>query len=336
MSKRLFFPTASRLALAAAFGAALLFPSLAQAADKLTVQTDWSPFGAHAGLFLAAQKGWFKDAGLDVTLLDGKGSATTIQQVGAGQLDVGFAQLATMATAIDKGMKVISIACYVRAGDNGVMMPVNGNIKTAKDLIGKRIVYASGSASASLLDAFFEKAGLKRSQMTLIGVDSSALPGTYIAGRADAAITTFAYFGPVIASKRPSNSISYSAVGIRVPSYGLVVRKDELTAKADILRRFVPVTIHAWNYIFAGHVDEAIAAIVAQRPNDRLDTKVMTGQLKNYMTLFNTPATKGKPIGWQSASDWKEAIADLKAADLIHNKTLKPADFYTNQFIPQN
>lgn len=321
------------VSLAALIGGALLLPITSpRAAEKLIVETDWAPYGAHAALFLAAQKGWFKDAGLDVAILDGKGSATTIQQVGAGQIDIAFAQLATMAAAIDHGMAVESVACFVRAGDNGVMVPSNGNMKTAKDLVGKRVVFATGSASASLMSAFFTKAGLRQDQMTLIGVNSSALPGAYISGKADAAITTFAYFGPIISTKRPSRAIPYSALGIRVPSFGLVIRKADETAKADALARFVPVTVQAWQYIFDGHVDEAVDAIIAQRPNDRLDRGVMVEQLKAYMQLFDTPSTKGKGIGWQSADDWKEAIVDLRTAGLV-TKDLRPADLYTNRFL---
>ncbi len=98
-----------------------IFFSQAQAAEKLAVQTG-SLDGVHAALFLALQKAWFREAGFDVSIMDGKGSATAIQQVSAGQGDVAYSQLATMAAAIDHGMDLISIACFVRAGDNGVMV----------------------------------------------------------------------------------------------------------------------------------------------------------------------------------------------------------------------
>src|SRR3954466_10022348 len=91
--------------------------------NKLKVMVDWSPHGMHAGLHLAKQKGWFQEAGLDVDVLDGKGSTATIQQAGAGQIDVGFAQLAAMAVARSNGVPLTSVACFVRAGDNGVMVP---------------------------------------------------------------------------------------------------------------------------------------------------------------------------------------------------------------------
>jgi NitT/TauT family transport system substrate-binding protein len=214
------------------------------------------------------------------------------------------------------------------------MVPSDSTVKTAKDLAGKRVVFATGSASASLMDAFFHKSGLTRDQMTLIGVDSSALPAAYISGKADAAITTFAYFGPIISTKRPSRAISYSSAGIRVPSFGLVISEDEEKTKSDALARFVPVTVRAMQYIIAGHVDEAIDAIIAQRPNDRLDRNVMTEQLKEYLLLVDTPNTKNQVIGWQSSADWKAALGDLKTAGLVQ-KDLDPNDLYTNRFLPK-
>lgn len=93
--------------------------SPAQAQNSLTIATDWAPYGVHGPLFLAAQNGWFKDAGLDVTILDGKGSSSSLQLLGAEKVDIAFVQLSTMAAAVDKGFSVISVAGFVRSGDNG-------------------------------------------------------------------------------------------------------------------------------------------------------------------------------------------------------------------------
>ena len=304
----------------------------ARAQDKVSLMTDWSPYGVHGPLFLAQQKGWFKEAGLDVDIKDGKGSVTTIQLVGSGGIDVGFVQLASMAAAIDKGMEVTSVVCWVRAGDNGVIVPEDSPIKAPQDLLGKRIVYPLGGASASLMEAFYNVAKLPKSELKLVGVDSSALASTYIAGNVDAAIATIAYLTPMIQDKRPSRTIPYSVVGLRVPSFGLTVRKADITGRAAMLGKLVTVLNRAWDYTANGHVPEAIDAIVAGRPNEKLDRTVMTNQLVGYLKLLDTPATQGKPTGWQAASDWDEAAASLKAAGLI--KTALPAaDYFTNQFI---
>jgi NitT/TauT family transport system substrate-binding protein len=304
----------------------------AQAQNSLTIATDWAPYGVHGPLFLAAQKGWFKDAGLDVTILDGKGSSSSLQLLGAEKVDIAFVQLSTMAAAVDKGLPVISIAGFVRSGDNGIMVPQDSPIKSAKDFAGKRIVYPSGSSSASLMEAFFRVAGVARDSVNLIGVDPSALASTYVSGGVDGAVTTVAYLEPMISDKRPSRGVFFADEGLAVPSFGLVIRKTDENAKADALAKFVAANVRAWKYVADGHVDEAIDAIVAQRPMERLDRGVITSQLKLYLKLVDTPATKGTAPGWQDDGDWTKAIAALENAGIVKPGSV-PKTYYTNRFV---
>jgi len=328
-------PSATSLARAAGTAlAACLIAGVAHAQQKLTVQTDWSPHGMHAGLLLAVEKGWFKEAGLDVTVLDGRGSNATIQQVAAGQIDVGFAQLSSMAAAVSNGMPVTAIMGFVRAGDNGLMIPRDSGWKTLQDLKGKRIAVPAGGATAAFTDAFLKAGGMSRSDFQVVNVDSSAMVSTYTSGGADAALSTVAFFKPIVESVRPSEGILFSDVGLHVPGYGLLVRKDTLANKAEALGKLVQVQIKTWEYIFAGHEQEAVDAMLKQREGMRLDGAVMLGQLKAYMPLFDTPNTKGKPIGWQSEKDWVSALEAMEAAGLV-KAGWKTPDFYTNQFVPE-
>ena len=117
----------------------------AQDTPSLTVRTDWLPWGMHAGLHLAVEKGWFKEAGLDVEVSDGKGSSLTMQQVAAGDIDVGWVQLGAMASARGQGMPIISIAGLARKGDLGALVPKDANIRTVKDLEGKKVAYTAAT-----------------------------------------------------------------------------------------------------------------------------------------------------------------------------------------------
>lgn len=306
----------------------------AQTGDKLLVRVDWAPHGMHAGLHLAQQKGWFKEAGLDADISDGKGSTATIQQVAAGQIDVGFAQLSAMAVARANGLPLIAIAGFVRSGDNGVMVPKGSGWKTLKDLEGRKVAYAASSTQGPFLDAFLKAGGVSKDKMTLINVDAASLVSTYTSGAADAVMSTVAFFMPIVENVRPSEGILWADVGLRVPGYGFVTTPKVIAEKEKALQRFVPITVRAWEYIFDGHEDEAVEAIVKQRPNDKLDRKVLKGQLLAYMPLFFTPATKGKKIGWQAEADWTDAVRVMEQAGVLKPGT-KPSDYYTNRFIPE-
>ena len=68
-------------------------PARAQSLPKLVVRVDFSPWGMHAGLHLGVEKGWFKEAGLEVEVSDGKGTGIVLPQVASGDVDVGWVQL---------------------------------------------------------------------------------------------------------------------------------------------------------------------------------------------------------------------------------------------------
>jgi NitT/TauT family transport system substrate-binding protein len=313
--------------------ALFLILGLAHAQERTVIMVDWSPHGMHSGLHLAAQKGWFREAGLNVEVQDGRGSGSTIQQVAANKLDVGFAQLGAMAPAVANGLPVTSIMGFIRAGDNGLLVPASANFKTLKDLKGKKIAVPAGSATAAFLDAFLKAGGMSRGDLTVISVDSQAMVSTYTSGQVDGALSTVAFFAPIVAEVRPSSGILFSDVGLRVPGYGLVVHKDALEKRADYFAKIVAVNKRAWDYIFQGHEEEAVDAMLAQRAGLRLDRKVMLGQLKAYMPLFDTPATKGKPIGWQADEDWRAALKTMEEVGIV-KPGWQASTFYTNKFIP--
>src|SRR5436309_2706695 len=150
---------------------------------------------------------------------------------------------------------------------------------------------AAGAASTTFFDAFLKAGGTSRSDFNIINVDTTALTSTYVTRAADAVLTTVAWSKPQVDVARPSRPIFFSDVGLLIPGYGLIVRKDTIDAKSDILKRFVEVQQKTWVYIFAGHEQEAIDAILAQRPGLRLDGAIMLAQLNDFMPLFETPAT---------------------------------------------
>src|SRR3954451_3931714 len=138
-----------------------LFAGMASAQDKLSVRLDWTPWAIHAPIHLAAEKGWFKQNGIDATVEDGNGSVTTVQLVGRGRFDIGNASLAPMMIARDKGLSVRAIANFLRKNDIGLLVPRGSTMKTPKDLVGKNIIFTAGSFEAPFLDSSLAGGNLK-------------------------------------------------------------------------------------------------------------------------------------------------------------------------------
>jgi len=331
ITRRSFWKGAAAAGLMAANGQAIAqqLPKL----PKLTARVDFLPWGMHAGLHLGVMKGWFKEAGLDVEVSDGRGSGVTMQQVATGDVDIGWVQLGAMAVARGKGMPIISIAGLARRGDLGALVPKDSGMKKVKDLEGKRVAYTAGTSWGSLVDPFFAAGGASRDKVNLVSVDQTALLSIYMSGGVDATLTTFPFAKTTVDRQRPSEGILLADVGINIPSYGLIVTRRTLDTKEDALRRFVPVVVRAWEYIYNDHIDEGVDAIVKQRPNERLDLGILRGQIVEYWPFFFTDATKGKRFGWQSDADWKGTIDILEKTKAIPTGSA-PSDYYTNKLVP--
>jgi NitT/TauT family transport system substrate-binding protein len=303
----------------------------ADQAHTISVRLEWLPTGYHAPFWLALEKGWFKQAGLDVSLSDGTGSVTTVQLVGNGQYDIGHASLAIMAIGRSKGMKLISVADFFRTGDTGLMVPKDSPIKGPQDLKGKKIIYTAGSLEAPFIPAFLAAGGLKEADLDLVNIDANAKVGQYLAGAADGLISA----GPTVAlleKKRPSKLILFADSGLNLPSMGLVASEDALAKKGPAIREFASIVSGAWTYILKGHQDEGIAAVLKNHESARLDPELMKANLEVSLRFLYTPATEHDPIGIQAASDWTEAIRVMEKAKVIEQGT-KPADYFTNDYL---
>ncbi len=305
---------------------------LAQALEPFAVRLDWVPNGYHGAFHLANEKGWYKEAGLDVSFEDGNGSATTVQIVGSSdRFDAGHASLPAMMIARDKGLPVKAVAVFVRKNDFGLLVPADSGIRGPADLKGKKVVYTAGSVEAPFIDDFLAAGDLKRSDVELLSVESASKVMTYAVGRADAVVSGIPFVIPLVADKRPSVGISFGDYGLNMPSFGIFTSEEKLKSKRDAISKFASVTARAWQYIYDGHQDEAVNAVIAQRPQARLDPKVLRGHIDALYEYFGEPG-KDERIGAPVPADWDEAVKTLTSVDLISDN-IPATDFYVTDMV---
>lgn len=305
--------------------------SPASAQDKLSVRLDFSPWGVQAAMHLAQNQGWFKQANLDVDIQDGRGSGNTIQLVNAGQADVGQVQVGLVGSARAKGATIRSIATFQRRTDLCILVDKDSAASRAADLRGKTIVVFAASPWAPFIDTYLKSGGLTRDDLKVDVVDPAALWGTYIAKRADGLMSTVGSALPIAEQPRPSKCLLASDGGIAFPSYGLVAREDTIASKGAALRRLIEVEQRAWQQLKKSPED-GVKAMLAERPDARLDPVVLLSQIKLTLDYFDTPASQGKPIGWQAQEDWEAALKSMQAAGVV-TAGWNAKDYYTNALV---
>lgn len=308
---------------------ALCTPAFAQ--DKLTVRLDFSPWGVQAAMHLAKNKGWFKEANLDIDVQDGRGSGNTIQLVNAGQVDVGQVQVGLVGSARAQGATIKSIATFQRKTDLCILVDRDAPVKSVADLKGKTVVVFAASPWAPFIDLYLKSGGMTRDTVKVDFVDPAALWGTYTAKRSDGLMSTVGSALPLAEGPRPSKCLLASDAGIAFPSYGLVAREDTIANKGAALKRLIQVQQKAWTHL-KSNPDDGIAAMIAERPDAKLNPDILRGQIKLTIEYFDTPASAGKAIGWQPKEDWEAALKSMEAAGVV-KPGWKAEDYYTNSLV---
>ena len=131
----------SRLFVGAAIasGLALAAGNTGAANTPITFQLNWVAGGANAGFAAAVAEGFYRDAGLDVTLVQGNGSGNTAQLVANGRSEIAYADAVAVSQLIAKGAPMKVLSTVYQSNPNEVSALKKTGIKSIKDLAGKKV-----------------------------------------------------------------------------------------------------------------------------------------------------------------------------------------------------
>lgn len=306
-------------------------PSFAQ--EKLSLRLDFLPYGSHAPFYLAKEKGWFKEQGVEPTIEDGTGTTTTVQLVGAGKYDLGYVGFVSAMVAREKGVPVKAIAGVLRKNDLGVVFDQKLPINKPKDLEGKKIYYSPSSVETLFIDSFFKVNGVDKSKVDLTSIDIAAKVSTYLSGGGDGMFVPVPIYLIRKNIPRLSRGLLFSDYGLPLPGFGLIASEDAIREKSKAITGFVAALQKAMAAIQDGSmIDDAVQALLKNRPQAKLDPEYIRQQLQAIIPYIDTPSTKGHPLFWQSPDDWKESIKFSEQSGVIKPGS-KPEDYFTNEFV---
>lgn len=187
----------ARLAAARLLAAVALLIALgaapARAAERLTVLLDWFVNPDHAPLYVALEKGYFREAGLEVELVPPADPADPPKLVAAGRADIGISYQPELHLQVEAGLPLARIGTLVATPLNTVIALRDGPIKSLADLKGKRIGYSVTGFEDAVLGAMLEHAGVRPSDVTKVNVNF-ALSAALLSGQVDAVIGGYRNF----------------------------------------------------------------------------------------------------------------------------------------------
>ena len=300
-----------RLLAAIAAIAALDVSARAQTLDKFQFRLNWTLYGEHAPFFVALDKGFYKEEGLEVEILEGSGSTTVAQLVSNMTNPVAYVDAATMMRGVGAGMPIKAVGVTLQQSPMAFIYRADAARPTKiEEIKGSRIAITAGDASLAIFTAFMGKLGMKLDDVNLITVaNPQSKEQAVLNKQADALLGYFMDQGPRMQLQtgvKMGWTRLYDMAGVSTLSSAIIANNDWLKDGKNQaqLRRFLRASQRGWQYAF-DHRDEAAEIFMKRAPAFNKEISLL--EINGTMTILHTEKTKGKPIGWSASEDWKES-----------------------------
>ncbi len=137
---------------------------------KLTLMLDWTPNTNHTGLFVAQDKGYFKDQGLEVSIVNPSSQGTLEQLVATGKVDFGISAQEQVTSARLSDLPLVSLATIIQHNTSGFVSLRSKNILTAKDFEGKTYGGWGLPSETAILTALMQKENADFSKINMVNI----------------------------------------------------------------------------------------------------------------------------------------------------------------------
>jgi NitT/TauT family transport system substrate-binding protein len=243
-----------------ALGAACLVASAAQAQDRdVKFVLDFISLGRHAPWYVALGKGFYKEEGLNVSILPSKGTADAIRSVATGTSEFGFIDIPSLVAAGSNASTVKIVAVnYQKAPYCIFSLDPGANIDSPKKLANLELGSSTASFVPKIWTAFMEMNGIDGKTMKVTNIDPAARVPMLAAGKVPA-IDTFIMSTPSIKRAIPGARpvcLFAGDFGLDIYANSIGVQEAFLKENPDLVKKFVRASLRGWQYTFQ-HPDEA-------------------------------------------------------------------------------
>ncbi|WP_168192724.1 ABC transporter substrate-binding protein [Undibacter mobilis] len=291
----------------------------AQAADNVSLRLHWLVNGSTVAFYLGLERGYFKDAGINLTINEGKGSMIAAQVVGSGSEQFGTADAVSIIQSEAKGMPIKAIMTIQDVGALGVLWSKTSDIKAMKDLKGKRMGVTAGDALTQQWPVVAESNGLTKDSVNLAYMDGAAKPVSLLNGQVDAILGACIDHVVLLESKGfPVQCQRFADYGVPTVGVSLLTNENLIKNNPDLVKRFVAASVKSYK-AFYEDPQAALDAAVRARPD--IDRKVVGGQAELIKAYYSAAAS-----GRIDRAKWQSTVEVMKKTGVLSSD--RPFDSY--------
>lgn len=322
--------------LAAAMGAACLISAtaIAQAQDVKFI-LDFISLGRHAPWYVALGKGYFKEEGLDVTILPSKGTADAIRSVATGTTEFGFIDIPSLVAAGSAGSAVKIVAANYQKPPYCIFsLNPGANIDSAKKLVNLELGSSSASFVPKIWAAIMEMNGVDSKTMKVVNIDGAArVP--MLASRKVPAIDQFIMGEPSIRRAVPDAKpvcLFAGDLGLEIYANSIGVNEDFLKKNPDAVRKFVRAALRGWKDTLANPQE---AAQIQVKYVKALDPQIIVEEIEILRRIAITPEVQKNGLGYVTMERMKNTVDFINKNIEVPNEKLTAEQIYVPGYLPE-
>lgn len=327
----------TKLALAGT-AATLAAPAIGQGKTKLKMILNWRYQGPQSWFFLAQDKGYFDQAGIEMVMDQGNGSGAAVGHVASGAYDIGFGDVNALIRLAGTKPDEAPLCVYQMYNKPPFTVAVlsKSDIMDAKDLEGRKLGGAANDGALKLFPAFSNVAGLDTSGIEILNFKSNLREQMLKSEQVEG---VFGYVNTIRFSAKLSGMdpdkeirfISYGDYGMDLYSNGMIVPKA--MAEND------PELIKGMNWAINQGVkdtltdlDAAVDSVSAREPliNKEIEKERLIATLQDEM---NHPELAKTGLGNVDPERFKKSIEIVVQANGLP-RTPAPEEIFTDAFLP--
>ena len=328
----------TRLLSSAVITLAFGMTALAQAEDEVRLRLNWMYYGSHAGFALGKDKGYFKDAGINLDIRSGNGSGSAHRLVANGDSTFSYGSCGSMTKLASEGAPLISVGVIDAMGTEAILVRPDAGIKDIKELKGKTLLTTANAGVNTFFPIVLANAGLTEADVSITNVPDGALVSSYLQKAGDA-VGMLGGLDDKPAEIRANGgeqpvAFPYSSYGVNQVGYCIVAHKDTVKNNPDLVKRLMQATVKSYKEAEA-NPEAAVAAmadIVGGTMNEDAGKAQALEVLKVTLSILYSDANKDKVLGLNVDSDWADMVDLMKKYNGL-DANADPKSFYTNDFV---
>jgi NitT/TauT family transport system substrate-binding protein len=252
--------------------APLTTPALAQARTRVKLVLNWRYQGPQGFFFLAEDRGYFREAGVDVAIDQGEGSAAAVTKVATGAYDIGFGDInAAIALAATRPAEApLGVMMLYNRPPFAIAVRADGPIRTPKDLEGRTIGGPANDGALRLFPAFARLAGIDAAKVTVTNMQPQLREQMLNRGQVDGVfgfINTIRFSARLIGTDADTayRWIAYGDYGMDLYSNCIVVSRALARDNPAAVRGFLAALTRGLVDMLR-EPDAAVAAVARREP----------------------------------------------------------------------